>query len=69
MLGATLTLIGSFGLLRLPTFYERIHAPTLGTSWGTAGIVYRLDHRLLGQQGRPVLHELLIGGFARSRRP
>ena len=28
VLGASLALIGSFGLLRLPTFYERIHAPT-----------------------------------------
>lgn len=32
------TLIGAIGFARLPTFYERIHAPTLGTSWGTGGI-------------------------------
>ena len=30
LIGSGLTLLGAFGLLRLPTFYERIHAPTLG---------------------------------------
>ena len=29
VLGATLAFIGSIGLLRLPTFYERVHAPTI----------------------------------------
>ena len=36
ILGAGLTLLGSFGLVRLRSFYDRIHAPTLGASWGTA---------------------------------
>ena len=39
ILGAGLTLLGSFGLVRLRSFYDRIHAPTLGVSCGTAGIV------------------------------
>ena len=25
-------IIGTLGLLRLPTFYERVHAPTMGTT-------------------------------------
>ena len=29
ILGAGLTLLGSFGLVRLRSFYDRIHAPTL----------------------------------------
>ena len=33
--GAAVTLIGSFGLLRLRNFYQRVHAPTLGTTLGT----------------------------------
>ncbi len=33
--GAAITLVGSAGLLRLGTFYERAHAPTLGTTLGT----------------------------------
>ena len=36
LLGAGTTLVGSLGLLRLKTFYERVHAPTLGTTLGTA---------------------------------
>lgn len=69
VLGASLTLIGSFGLLRLPSFYERIHAPTLGTSWGTAGVVLASVIVFSVGQGRPVLHELLIGGFVTVTTP
>ena len=43
--GAAITLTGSLGLLRLRGFYERVHAPTLGTTLGTtcvalASIIY-----------------------------
>lgn len=69
VLGASLTLIGSFGLLRLRTFYERIHAPTLGTSWGTGGIVLASIIVFSVAQGRPVLHELLIGFFVSVTTP
>src|SRR3546814_5667765 len=37
--GATLTLIGCLGLLRLDSFYQRIHAPTLGSTLGTGGVL------------------------------
>ena len=69
LLGAGLTLIGAIGLLRLPGFYERIHAPTLGTSWGTGGIVLAsmLYFSVLG--GRPVVHELLLGVFVTVTTP
>src|SRR5699024_5569306 len=61
--GAGLTLLGTIGLLRLGSFYERIHAPTLGTSWGTGAIVMAsmLLFTVIG--GRPVLHEFLLGLF------
>ena len=60
LIGAGLTLIGAWGLLRLPTFYERIHAPTLGTSWGSGGIIIAsmLLFSTLGL--RFALHEVLI---------
>lgn len=60
MLGATLTLIGAIGFLRLQNFYDRLHAPTLATSWGMGGIV--LGSLLLASQveGRIILHELVI---------
>lgn len=32
--GALLTFIGNLGLARLPYFYARVHAPTLGTTLG-----------------------------------
>ena len=34
VLGAAFAAIGSFGLVRLPTFFRRIHAPTLGATVG-----------------------------------
>jgi len=32
--GAAFAAVGSFGLVRLPTFFRRIHAPTLGATLG-----------------------------------
>ena len=32
LLGSGVTLIGCTGLVRFKTFYERIHAPTLGST-------------------------------------
>ena len=62
-LGAALALIGSIGLLRLRTFYERVHSPTLGTTLGTSLILMASMIFFSMLEGRPVLHELLIGAF------
>ena len=45
VVGAAFAAIGSFGLVRLPNFFRRIHAPTLGATLGVwaltgATIVY-----------------------------
>ena len=64
LVGAAATLIGSFGLLRLRTFYERIHPPTMGT---TLGVGFTLAASMLMFSvlaSRPVVHEILIGVFA-----
>lgn len=61
--GAALTLIGCVGLLRLPTFFQRIHAPTLGTTLGTGTILIASMVLFTATQSRPVLHEILIGVF------
>ena len=61
--GAVLALIGSVGLLRLNTFYERIHPPTMGT---TLGLGFTLVASMLlfsALESRPVLHEIAIGVF------
>ena len=63
VLGATLALVGSVGLLRLRSFYDRVHAPTLGTTLGTAFVLIASITMFSALEARPVLHELLIGIF------
>ena len=60
LLGAGFTLVGAVGLLRLQTFYTRLHAPTLGTTLGTAFVSAAsfLYFSLAG--GRLAVHELII---------
>lgn len=67
--GAAVALIGSLGLLRLPSFYQRVHAPTLGTTLATGciAIASMIYHSALGS--RPVLHELLIMIFVTATTP
>ena len=69
LIGAGLALIGSFGFYHLRNFYDRIHAPTLGTSWGTAAIVMASIICFSVLQSRLVLHELLIGFFVTVTTP
>lgn len=61
--GAVITLIGAIGLIRFKLFYERIHAPTLGTTFGVGGILIASIIFFTVLQSRPVLHELLITVF------
>jgi len=63
LLGALFSCLGSLGLLRLRTFYERVHPPTMGTTLGTALVLAGsiLHFSVLGS--RPVFHEILIGGM------
>lgn len=39
LVGATFTLIGSIGLVRLKDFYTRLHGPTKATTLGVGGII------------------------------
>lgn len=63
VLGAALALIGAVGVLRFRSFFERVHATTLASSWGTAAVA--LSSMLLFSvlASRPILHEILIGIF------
>lgn len=61
--GATLTLIGAFGLNRLDNFYDRVHAPTLGSTLGTGAILVASMICFSVLQSRPVIHEVLIAVF------
>lgn len=71
LLGSALTLIGSLGLLRLRSFYERVHAPTLGTTLGVgciaiASIVY---FSTLSGQVQVTFREVLIVLFVTITTP
>jgi multicomponent K+:H+ antiporter subunit G len=61
LVGSFFTLVGAIGLVRLPDFFMRLHAPTKATTLGVGGmllasIVYSLNHSV-------TLHELLITLF------
>jgi multicomponent K+:H+ antiporter subunit G len=58
--GSAITLIGSMGLIRLKTFYGRLHAPTLGASAGTILISIASMITFAVLQNRWILHEILI---------
>jgi multicomponent K+:H+ antiporter subunit G len=63
LVGAAVTLIGSLGLLRLGSFYTRVHAPTLGTTLGMGSILAGSALCFSVLETRPVIHEILIAVF------
>jgi len=69
VMGAAFAAIGAFGLVRLPTFFRRIHAPTLGATLGVwcttlATIIY------FSVQGYSLfLHAVLIAFFVALSAP
>lgn len=69
LLGAALAFIGSLGLLRLDSFYERVHAPTLGTTLGTGCVLIASMLFFSILHTRPVVHELLIAIFVTLTTP
>jgi len=58
--GALLTFIGCLGLARFSSFYARIHAPTLGTSFGTVGLLAASMLYFTVSAQRVAVHEVLI---------
>lgn len=63
LVGSVLTLLGAIGLLRFQSFYERVHAPTLGTTWGAGAILIASIICFSVLQSRLVMHEVLITIF------
>ncbi len=61
--GAAVTLVGTLGLVRLPEFYSRAHAPSLGATVGTVLLVAASMLAFTALNGRPSVHELLIALF------
>lgn len=58
--GALLTLLGALGLLRAPTFYSRVHPPTLGGTLGMSGILFASMVYFTVTGKRLSVHELLL---------
>lgn len=67
--GAALTLIGAIGAVKFESFFERIHAPTLATSFGAGGILLASMIFFSVLESRPVLHEVLIFVFVTLTTP
>ena len=61
--GSFFMLVGSFGLLRLPSFVQRLHGPTKATTLGVGGILIASMLFFLFTTGRVSVHELLITLF------
>jgi multicomponent K+:H+ antiporter subunit G len=61
--GGLLALIGSLGLLRMRSFYARMHPPTMGATLGTGCVLLASMLVSSALLHRPVVHELLITLF------
>lgn len=69
LVGATFTLIGSIGLARLRSFYDRTHAPTIGSSYGTAFICLASIICFSALGSRLAIQEVLIFLFVTVTMP
>lgn len=63
LLGGAVILIGALGLLRLPTFYQRIHGPAITITLGAGCVLIASMAYFTWAQSRPAVHELLITAF------
>jgi multicomponent K+:H+ antiporter subunit G len=63
VIGALAALIGSLGLLRFESFFQRVHAPTLGATVGTWGVTLAMVLQMTFAAGQLYLHALLVTIF------
>lgn len=69
VLGAAFAAIGSFGLVRLPSFFRRIHAPTLGATLGVWSLTIATIVYFSVQGHNLFLHAVLIAVFVALTAP
>jgi multicomponent K+:H+ antiporter subunit G len=69
ILGGLCTVIGSLGLVRLPSFFARMHGPSMGNTLGLGCVL--LASMLLSTvlRDRPVFHEIVITVFIVTTAP
>jgi multicomponent K+:H+ antiporter subunit G len=67
--GAVFALVGSFGLVSLRSFFQRVHAPTLASTLGTWALATAtaLQQSFLGEQ--VFVHALLVPAFVALTSP
>lgn len=63
VISGLLTVTGSLGLLRLPTFFARTHAPTLGNTLGVFCILVASILTASTLEQRVIVHQILITIF------
>lgn len=63
VLGGSFALIGSWGLVRLPSLMERLHGPTKATTLGLGAILVASVVWFPFAQGVWTTHELLVSVF------
>ena len=69
VLGSLITMMGCLGLVRLESFYLRIHAPTMGTSMGGGLILLASALYFTITRERLVVHEMAIFAFVTVTTP
>ena len=63
VVGAIFALVGSIGLIKLPDFMMRLHAPTKATTLGVGGTLIASMLYFLIVRGSLTIHELAITVF------
>ena len=63
VVGGSIVLIGALGLLRLPSFYQRIHGPAITVTLGAGCLLVASMIYFTVLQSRPVIHEIIIAVF------
>lgn len=69
VLGGLITLIGTLGLARLQSFYQRIHGPAITVTLGAGCILVASMVYFSVTQARLAIHELLISVFVLMTAP
>lgn len=63
ILGGICSAIGSLGLVRLGSFFQRMHGPSMGNTLGTGCVLIASILVSTALANRPVVHEILITVF------
>jgi multicomponent K+:H+ antiporter subunit G len=63
VLGGSIVLVGALGLLRLPSFYQRIHGPAIVSTLGAGCLLLASILHFSVLESRLVIHQIVIALF------